>query len=566
MEVVSAMDILREQVLQLALQARESSGALRGFGPKCQTLFVLEHHAKTYANLSHNSFLHEITMTRFLDLPVELIAEILIYLDTQDVFSLRQVSKHLEYATLSSFGRRYFRKKGYLITTPSLQTLWRVSEQDQLRKYVQHVWFNPDCYTFQEKAFTSPEQLSHGEAIQDLEFDLTAKEAEELENVQKRFTAYRNCVADHEGLLYSPPELANHLTIAFRNLPNLRAIGMRRSEDHRPWGWQKLRDTIGEDPRTIGQYREGPKRLLSGPTMLFIAVVNATAEAEVDLHRLYTDAIEIDNIPVEILPQAQLDVACQHLLYLEINIHRGWLKDDIDGKHIKCDNKDDYGEGLLRLLKAVPQLRELGLQIFADMMRSYMLPPTAADPNSWLAAYPHLTFKKQVDNVVLSNLTRLKLEKITTVPSVLKAFMEPSMLSLTSLKLRDIRLISEKDQTRPWHPVFEFFRLHCKELTYMLLYHLMYESGGVSFVERPPTMVAYLDIQDQEHNPNPPHGEPAGGEFFTRYDHIALEASGLQKVESKLEQIVHGHWYQPPIFSYVMDDDLWHTDTSDEEW
>ena len=94
----------------------------------------------------------------------------------------------------------------------------------------------------------------------------------------------------------------------------------------------------------------------------------------------------------------------------------------------------------------------------------------------------------------------------------------------------------------------------------------MYEGGGISFVEDPPTPIPYLESQDVIGSPNQPHGEPAGGEFFTKYDYIALEASGRDQVESKLVEIVDRHWYHKPIFSYAMDDELWHTDTSDEEW
>jgi hypothetical protein len=30
--------------------------------------------------------------------------------------------------------------------------------------------------------------------------------------------------------------------------------------------------------------------------------------------------------------------------------------------------------------------------------------------------------------------------------------------------------------------------------------------------------------------------------------------------------LVNGHWYGRNLFSYEMDESLWHTDTSDEEW
>jgi hypothetical protein len=353
------------------------------------------------------------------------------------------------------------------------------------------------------------------------------------------------------------------LSDALKRLPNLSVIGMRRSEDHRPWGWERLKDAVGVDPRVVGPYPGGAKDNLSEPTRLFIAIMSAVANAETPLVRLYTDAIEIDNIPAEVLPQDRLDIACRHLLYLEINIHKGWLNKR--PQIVMCNAEAHYGEGLLRLFKAARNMRELGLQVFAESMRMYMSAPTTVDQYSWLRAYPHITLKKQVDNVQLAHLRRLKLEKISTSPDVLQSLMAPSQNTLTSVKLRDMRLLSPKNTTRTWQPIFVFFRDCCPELSYLLLYHLMYEGGGVSFVENPPTPVAYLDIQDPNDNPNPPYGEPAGGEFFTKYDYIALEASGRTHVEAQLARIVGGHWYQNPIFSYAMDEELWHTDTSDEE-
>lgn len=75
----------------------------------------------------------------------------------------------------------------------------------------------------------------------------------------------------------------------------------------------------------------------------------------------------------------------------------------------------------------------------------------------------------------------------------------------------------------------------------------------------------YHETTDMSGAPNPPYGEPAGGELFTKYEHIAFEAKGREAVQARLEVVVERHWYQQPIFSYAMDEGLWHTDTSDEE-
>ena len=104
--------------------------------------------------------------------------------------------------------------------------------------------------------------------------------------------------------------------------------------------------------------------------------------------------------------------------------------------------------------------------------------------------------------------------------------------------------------------IFEFLRDDCPKLSYLLLYHLTYQHGAISFVEKPP-----IATPSQQ-----PHGEPAGGEFFTDYANIVSEASGREQVEAKVKDLVDRHWYQKPMFSYAMDESLWHTDTSDEEW
>ena len=59
---------------------------------------------------------------------------------------------------------------------------------------------------------------------------------------------------------------------------------------------------------------------------------------------------------------------------------------------------------------------------------------------------------------------------------------------------------------------------------------------------------------------------PTDPQDYVKYEYIALEASEREEVEAKLLEVVDRHWYLRPLFSYAMDDALWHTDTSDEEW
>lgn len=490
-------------------------------------------------------------MTGLLDLPSELIPSILSYLDDDDFFAARFTNKYLESSSFSYFGKRYFRKKGYLISSPSLNVLKSVAGHEELRKQVQHVWFNPDLYTFVTADCTP-----------DPHWPYSVIYNQRSEDDERKYDVYQDCMHDHRGLLYGP-NLKDALIEAFSTLPNLEAVGMRRSEDHQPWGWSKLKDAVGQDPRVLGAIPSGPMSSLSGPTYLFMAIVNSLASTNLKLKRLYTDAIEIDNIRPDILPQGRLDAAFHSLLYLEINASKAWLTQK--AKYSTTPRESEFGDGLVRLLRATPKLRELGLQIFRDLRQSYMVPPASRNPDSWRQSYPYLAFEKVANGVQLTFLTRLKLEKLITTADTLKRFLAPSPANLQSVKIRDIRLLSSEKSKRPWQLVFEFFRDCCTQLSYILLYHLMYEFGGVSFVERPPAAVPYNETEDTNGSPNPPYGEPAGGELFTKYEHIAVEERERDTVQARLEVIVHKHWYQQPIFSYAMDESLWHTDTSDEE-
>lgn len=488
-------------------------------------------------------------MANLLDLPAELIGNLITYLDDHSIFATRLASKHLESSSLSYFGKRFFRKKGYLITTPSIAVLKSVAAHEELRKHVQHVWFNPDCYTHVEP------KCSPQEDFDDLDEDGDPKERVELlsEEDRGKWERYREVMKDH-AMLLSKPKLADELTTAFANLPNLVVIGMRRSEDHNPWGWSRLKDAIGEDPRDLGPIPSGPMFSLSGPTKLFIAIINAAACAKVEMKRLYTDAIEIDHILPTVLPQERLNEACRSLLYLEINASKARLNKRMGGNYSTLADEAEWGDGLLRLFKACPQLRELGLQIF---------PPAARDGPSWRKAYQYVVFHKLIYNTQLNQLTRLKLEKITTDPDRLKILLKGCRSSLTSLKLRDMRLLHThqiKDR-QTWRRVFEFLRDDCPKLSYLLLYHLLFEEGSLTFVKSSPLPAPGTDTANQ------PYDEAAGGDFFTKYEHIALEAKGRESVEGKLGEIVEGHWYHKPMcVSYAMDEGLWHTDTSDEEW
>lgn len=74
-------------------------------------------------------------------LPPEILAEVFTYLDDIDVFHGRLSGRYLERASFAYFGKHFFRKKGYMVTTASLDVLQKIAAHEELRKYPQHVWY-----------------------------------------------------------------------------------------------------------------------------------------------------------------------------------------------------------------------------------------------------------------------------------------------------------------------------------------------------------------------------------------------------------------------------------------
>lgn len=527
-----------------------------------------------------------------LALPTEIISHIFTHLDDRNVFAARLSSKVLEEASFSHFGKRFFRKKGFMITTASLDVFQQVSQHRGLQKHVQHIWFNPDCYTFARPACAPDDEDSDTDSAGGLVTPVANQSSQLLRAVDKlavQYACYQTVVIDHAELLHTS-RLEIELASAFRYFPNLRTIGMRRSEDYGPYGWTLLRDAIGDDPRVLGPIPSGPVYDLSDSTYLFMAIVCAAAKTGLRLERLYTDAIEIDNIREEWLPTATLEAACSSILYIELNAVKGWLN---TRPHLKSQpyntlrRPEDFGSGLTRLLTATTNLKELGLQIFPDRKQSHMLAPTARNPDSWRLSYPYVVLQKLSTSLALPHLTRLKLEKVTTTSTNLINFLKPSAPNLTSLKIRDVRLLSSTptspsnpsvfvtansstsndSEPRPWQTFFTFLLTSCPALDSILLNHLMHDRGTVSFTEEEESTPPSVSAENAEflidHLP-PSHG---GQGSFTRYEHVNLQVEGRESVRRELERVVGGgHWYHGPLFSYLMDEEVWHTDTSDEEW
>ncbi|KAK4961312.1 hypothetical protein LTR10_001802 [Elasticomyces elasticus] len=495
-------------------------------------------------------------MTELSALPSELIAHIFTFLNDADVFATRQACHAVERASIAHFGHRFFRKIGFMLTTPSLNTLASISNHKDLQKYIQHLWFNPDCFTFiRPDCAPDPQDEPPNPSEPDSILQLLSP------SDRKSYVAYQTVKQDHSRLLHAcGKELQQTLTVIFATLPNLKIIGMRRSEDHAPWGWKALKSAVGQDPRELGPPPSGPSSSLSAPTKLFLALVNAVAATDLKLRRFYTDAIEIDNVRPEFLTQNTLNKTCASIWYLELNVSRAWLMQRSSAKtYSQVTDEGNYGEGLVKLLNATMELREIGLQIFPSLQQGYKPELRARGKlETWRKTMSYLCMRNVVLNVKMEDLTRVKLEKLVTSPDMLVRFLQSSARSLTSLKLRDVRLLSDDDNPKPWRTLFAFLLDSCPELNFLLFYHLLHDGGGVYFVKGVP--------QSQPVDPGTLGRLALDNGAFRPYEHIALQVSGVEEVRGKLEEVVEGHWYDQAGYSYELDEGEWHTDTSDEEW
>ncbi|KAK0291367.1 hypothetical protein LTS00_008367 [Friedmanniomyces endolithicus] len=487
------------------------------------------------------------SMTGLTKLPSELISAIVSFLEDSDVRTTRLTCRAIERASLAQFGHRFFRKKGYLITSPSLHVLACIAAHKDLKKYVQHVWFNPDCFTF-----VHPECAPDPQEAPDPENPESLLQLLSLSD-RKRYEAYQTVKQDHSDLLQTwGRQLHEVLTPVFAALPNLKTVGMRRSEDHAPWG---------EDPRDLGPIPSGPMRSLSDPTKLFLAIIIAAAAANSQLRRFYIDAIELDNIHPASLAQETLAKACGAIWYLEINIAKAWLY-----KHQKNEfvpEREDYGSGLVKLLKATTQLKEIALQIFLNRQ------PTNAqrDRDFWRNSYPYICLQRAVESVHLPHLTRVKLEKVVTSPATLLALLSPCAGCLTSLKLRDVRLLSDEEHPQPWRSVFAFFLASCPKLDFILFSRLLWEHGVITFLGPLDVQSVRSRAPDTRSLSEIVSASSSGEAFFLDDELVELNIFGRAAVARTLEKLVERHCYHTWLSQIGSIDEMgWHTDTTDEDW
>ncbi|GAB7362157.1 hypothetical protein MBLNU230_g2183t1 [Neophaeotheca triangularis] len=471
-------------------------------------------------------------MTGILDLPPELIEHIVSWCGRQSVFATRLTHRYLEEASFDGFGRRFFRKKGFLITTESLNVLASIGKHRGLRKCVEHIWFNPDFYTFR------------------YEDDRFAEEEREILAQTSGYGTYLGERKDHHELLYGQKLQDAVLPSLFRNLPNMKVVGMRRSTDHYPWGCNRLKRTTGlGDPRVIGHPWSGFREdLLSEATELFKAIEHALASLETHrLERLYTDTIELDGILPEDLNNAVLAKANVKLTQLELNltIH---CSDALTEVH--------RGKSVARLLQSMPDLQSFSLAFLTSNMEY-----TCAVLN----------------HIVLANaaetLLRLKLDSLEVDAASLTSFLEASSATLTHIKLGHIELRHEapnsSGESRVWDPVFTLLRDRFLCLEYLLCLDLTYRSNNSHGVR-----MGSIEFQKTRGTSQRPDGaiDGEGGVLAqhsdTVRDEFALECRSRGEVTEDLACLEFALKYadeQGKEAALMNNDHLWYTDTSDEQ-
>lgn len=295
-------------------------------------------------------------------LPTELCAHIIAFLPCEELPIIRRTSRHIERSCFDQFAYLFFRKRGFCITTDSLRALQCISQHAGLRKHVQHIWFNPDCFTFVDNRFW-PSDSDDEEAS-----------FVQSEDQMRKAMLFDKYVNDHRHLLHTS-RLQTILTGIFSSLPMLKTVGMRRGDTHKPYLWRTMYDEIGLDPRVLGSEARLYAESFCDGTYLFVAIVKGLATSQRQIRRLYTDAIQIDHFDERLVPSAaDCKQAFSSIQYLEINATGPPHEQDLGG-FVPTATKTETTRNLEMILGSIPELYEIGMTIFKDPKLRHMIPP-----------------------------------------------------------------------------------------------------------------------------------------------------------------------------------------------
>jgi hypothetical protein len=141
-------------------------------------------------------------------LPIEMLTKIAAYLSTPELLSLRLTSRTIEVKLFNDFAKYYFAKKQFMLTAESLQCLVDISLHPKLSTVLEHVIISVDSYLL--GTAQTPDHFPGN--------DPDTKRA----RCKKYREGYYN-----QFMLLTTGRDRQLLTEAFRNLNNLKTVGLR---------------------------------------------------------------------------------------------------------------------------------------------------------------------------------------------------------------------------------------------------------------------------------------------------------------------------------------------------
>jgi hypothetical protein len=415
--------------------------------------------------------------------------------------------------------------------------------------------------------------------------------------------AYEVAVIGHTSLLNSDM-LASSLAGDLANLPRLRTLGMRKGVAFRPFGRPTLQRDTGHDPRRLGDMRfsadsEFPS--LSSTTRFLIYLTSALSQFSNHVERLYIDCSELDEIAPAVMTPAILRGAYSKIRVLELNVfgpravrHKhsasglsdkknSWaqqLEDIADIPEVRRLTEETFaepeceklGSKVVEMLKAMPQLESLAFCIsplrYSPSAKCMFAVDEVGDPLPW--GYNWAAFARIARGVSLGNLTSLKLESIHTTAVLLNTFLQSAAPRLQNLKLRRIMLLS-RDLTNghrtqpllPWRLVFSTLAIDYPRLSSIFFEALAVWKDQNVFFDNNAEAFDDTEWDADEHDREVLQKLGACIPAHTSY---AVEALGDEAVQRKLRNITKRHWYKVKSETTIIPrEDLWYSDTSDEE-
>lgn len=367
------------------------------------------------------------TASRLVHIPLEVLTRITYFISTVDLGNIRLTCKAIEGRLFSFFSHEFFRKKQFMVSTDSLQTLIDISKHPTLSPCLKHVIIGTD------RLWGNPVQ----------QVDDGPKKLAEL------------ALADRMHLL-ATGGLKDMLVEAFANLANLETVDIRdfgsrsRSRDGLGVAWSSygantLSQSTGMAVTANAFTNEDPY-----PTQIFSAVVCALAVAEARPNSIEVllrngrgwSAWGLQDAAFLITPRMELPTT--QLLSGLRSLHLALT----DHSSFNNQRKPFMVQMFLSLAPNLTWLR-LNWAEHANRSGSYPLLP-------WLALKDTEKSDSLTDMppIQLRHLERLDLGNITMTPHTLLKLVSKFSPSLTWLSLRRVALKGSENEGRekinPW--------------------------------------------------------------------------------------------------------------------